>query len=65
MFHIRSISLALSARLRDTALYMIKKMKENGVCISFDVNYRTALWSKEEARQLIKSILHMVDILFV
>lgn len=65
MFHISSISLALGDRLRDTAINMIKKMKENNVAISFDVNYRAALWSEDEAREVIKSILPMVDILFV
>ena len=44
---------------------MIKLMKKNGVAISFDVNYRAALWSEEEARGVIKRILPLVDILFV
>ncbi len=65
LFHISSISLALSKTLRGTALNVIKKMKENGVSISFDVNYRAALWSEEEARAVITQILPMVDILFV
>ncbi len=65
LFHISSISLALSKTLRETALQVMKKMKENGVAISFDVNYRAALWSEEEARAVIKEILPLVDILFV
>lgn len=65
VFHISSISLALSPALRETALEMIKKMKENGVAISFDVNYRAALWSEEEAREVIEQIFPLVDILFV
>lgn len=65
MFHISSISLALGDTLRNTALAMIRKMKEHGVAISFDVNYRAALWSEEEARGVIKEILPLVDILFV
>lgn len=65
IFHISSITLALSSSLRETALYIIKKMKENGAAISFDVNYRAALWSEEEARSVIEKILPMVDILFV
>lgn len=65
MFHISSISLALGQQLRETAVEMIKRMKENGVAISFDVNYRASLWSEEEARAVIKEILPMVDILFV
>lgn len=65
VFHISSISLALSDTLKETALAMIKNMKKHGVAISFDVNYRASLWSEEEARKVIKSILPLVDILFV
>ena len=65
MFHISSISLALGEELRQTAIEVIKRMKRNGVAISFDVNYRAALWSEDEARELIKTILPLVDILFV
>ena len=65
IFHISSISLALGETLRKTAIEVIKRMKASGVAISFDVNYRAALWSEEEARELIKTILPMVDILFV
>ncbi len=65
LFHISSITLALNPVLRQTALSVIKKMKEHGVAISFDVNYRAALWSEEEARSVILQILPMVDILFV
>lgn len=65
IFHISSISLALGEELRQTAIEVIKRMKEHGVAISFDVNYRAALWSEDEARELIKTILPVVDILFV
>lgn len=65
MFHISSISLALGEQLRHTALEVIKRMKNSGVAISFDVNYRAALWSEQEAREVIKTILPVVDILFV
>jgi 2-dehydro-3-deoxygluconokinase len=62
---ISSISLALGERLRTTALEVIKRMKAAGVAISFDVNYRAALWGEDEAREVIKGILPLVDILFV
>lgn len=65
VFHISSISLALGQTLRETAIEMIRRMKENGVAISFDVNYRATLWSEDEARSVIKEILPLVDILFV
>ncbi len=65
IFHISSISLALGLGLRETALSVIRNMKAHGVAISFDVNYRAALWSEEEAKSVIEEILPLVDILFV
>lgn len=65
IFHFSSISLALGETLRATTLAVMKKMKEHGVAISFDVNYRATLWSEEEAREVITKILPLVDILFV
>lgn len=65
MFHISSISLALSDKMRETSLEVIKRMKEHGAAISFDVNYRAALWSEEEARKVIEKIFPLTDVLFV
>lgn len=65
MFHISSISLALSDKLRETSLKVIKLMKKHGAAISFDVNYRAALWGEEEARKVIEKVLPLVDVLFV
>lgn len=65
IFHISSISLAIDDNLRNNAIEMIKRFKENGVSVSFDVNYRVALWSEEEAKSVIESIFPYIDILFV
>lgn len=65
IFHISSITLALDPGLRETALEIIRKFKETGTLISFDVNYRAALWSEEEAKPVIESIFPLVDLLFV
>lgn len=65
IFHISSITLALSPELREVSLEVIKKFKEAGALISFDVNYRAALWSEEEAKPVIESIFPLVDMLFV
>lgn len=65
VFHISSISLALNEKLRETAVSLIKNFHAKGVAISFDVNYRASLWSEEEARKTIESVLPYVDILFV
>lgn len=63
-FHTSGITLALSKNTRQTAIEMIKKFKENGALISFDVNFRGNLWSGEEARECIEQILPYVDIFF-
>ncbi|MCX7714378.1 MAG: sugar kinase [Clostridia bacterium] len=65
IFHISSISLAIDEGLRDTAIEMIKRFKKENVAISFDVNYRAALWSEEEAKRVVESVLPYVDLLFV
>ena len=65
MFHTSGISLALCSGMREVAVELIRRFKEGGAMISFDVNYRANLWSEEEARQTIQQILPMVDILFV
>lgn len=65
LFHISGVSLALKGNIRNTGLELIKKFKENGAAISFDVNYRASLWSEEEAKEIILSILPFVDVLFI
>ncbi len=63
-FHTSGITLALNPQVRRTAIEMIRKFKENGALISFDVNFRGNLWSGEEARECIEQILPFVDIFF-
>lgn len=65
LFHTSGISLALSNHTRETAKILIKKFKDAGTLISFDVNFRANLWSEVEAKQYIEEILPYVDILFV
>ena len=65
IFHISSITLALCPELREVGLEVIKKFKEAGALISFDVNYRATLWTEEEARPVVESVFPLVDMLFV
>lgn len=65
IFHVSSITMALAPSLKDTTLMLIKKFKEAGAYISFDVNYRASLWSEEEAREVVESVFPYVDFLFV
>ena len=63
-FHTTGITLALCENSRETAIEMIKKFKDNGSIISFDVNFRANLWTGDEARVTIERILPYVDIFF-
>lgn len=49
-FHTTGITLALCENTRKTAIDMIRKFKESGTIISFDVNFRGNLWTGEEAK---------------
>lgn len=63
-FHTSGITLALSPECRKTGIQMIKKFKEHGAWISFDVNFRGNLWTGAEAKECIEGILPYVDIFF-
>lgn len=63
-FHTSGITLALSPQCRRTAIEMIRRFKEAGAVISFDVNFRGNLWTGDEARKYIEQILPYVDIFF-
>ncbi len=63
-FHTTGITLALGDRCRETTIAMIKKFKEKGTLISFDVNFRGNLWTGAQAKACIEEILPYVDIFF-
>ena len=63
-FHTSGITLALGPNCRDTAIEMMKRFKEQGTLISFDVNFRGNLWSGPEAKECIEAILPYVEIFF-
>ena len=57
MVMLSGISLAiLPDRDRATLLNMLKELKQSGVEIVFDSNYRPALWPKNDNRQTVKEV---------
>lgn len=64
LFHTSGITLGLEKNTKETAINMIKKFKATNTLISFDVNFRRNLWTEEEARICVETILPYVDILF-
>lgn len=61
IFHLSGITLALSPALEKVALDLIKQAKQSGCKISFDINYRSKLWSQEKAASVLQNILPFVD----
>lgn len=62
--HLSGITPALSQNCRDLIFYALKAAKELGLTVSFDCNFRSALWDWQEARDCITEYLPYVDVLF-
>lgn len=65
LVHISGVTPALSSNLYDISLKLAKAAKKKGIIVSYDSNYRSKLWSLEEARKFMKEILPFVDIVFL
>lgn len=57
------ITLAVNKQLRDDIVDILKHLRQQGVKLVFDINYRSNLWTTDEAIPVIKSVLPFVDIL--
>lgn len=64
ILHLSGITPALSKNCKELMEKIIKKAKEKNILISFDFNYRSKLWSLEEASNIIKNYLPYIDICF-
>lgn len=62
--HLSGITPALSASCAEFILRLMKTAKEKGLTVSFDGNFRSMLWSWEEARDYCTQCLPYVDVLF-
>lgn len=65
LMHISGITPALSKELYDLSIELAKTAKEKGILVSYDSNYRSKLWSLEDARKFMMDILPFVDIAFL
>ncbi|HEV2072330.1 MAG TPA: sugar kinase, partial [Thermomicrobiales bacterium] len=64
LIHISGITLAISPSVRAEAMEAVRVANQRGVMVSFDLNYRSKLWSEAEARQAFVEIIPRVDVLF-
>ena len=65
LFHTSGITLALHPSVRANTVAMMRRFHDAGAKISFDVNYRAALWDEATARDAVLSILPIIDVFFV
>ncbi len=61
--HLSGITPALTENLGQVTLELMKKAREKGITVSFDGNFRSALWSWEKARDYCTQCLPYVDVL--
>lgn len=65
VLHITGVFPSILKKNQNIILEAIRLAKKNGLLISFDPNIRLKMWTKEEAKEFINSILPEVDILLV
>ena len=59
--HISGITPALSASCAEITKLALKKAKEKGIVTSFDLNFRSKLWTKEQAQACLVPLMQYVD----
>ncbi len=63
--HLTGITPALSADCRAFVLWAAQQARASEARVSFDVNYRSKLWTAAEAKGFTEEVLPLVDLLFV
>jgi 2-dehydro-3-deoxygluconokinase len=63
--HVSGITAALSDSCADLLAYLLAERPVAGATISFDVNYRPALWSPERAGPVLADLANGADLAFV
>lgn len=62
-FHTTGITCAISPQASDEAIRSLKIAKECGVTTSFDLNFRSTLWSPEQAQAAMAKAMPYIDVL--
>ncbi|WP_227497195.1 sugar kinase [Planctomonas psychrotolerans] len=63
ILHVTGITPALSEDAADACLTAVRDARAAGVLVSFDVNFRSKLWSSDDARPVLRDIAEHADIL--
>ena len=62
-FHWTGITPALGGELPEITLDALKKCREKGIMVSCDLNYRSKLWTREKAGEIMSKLVPYVDVL--
>ncbi len=62
--HLTGITPALSASAQQMVLDVARRARRAGVTVSFDVNYRSQLWTASEASAFLADLRPSIDVLF-
>ena len=66
IMHLTGITPALSQSCHDAVKFALHNSKKHGVAISFDVNYRSALWpDSQTAAETLRALASRADIVFI
>lgn len=65
VLHLTGITPALSQSARDATFHAARVAREAGTLVSVDVNYRTALWARADAAEVLRVLVSMADLAFV
>ncbi|OAE03421.1 sugar kinase [Arthrobacter sp. OY3WO11] len=63
ILHLTGITAALSPEARKAVEYAAERAAADGLVVSLDVNYRSKLWSREEAREVLTPLVRHATIL--
>ena len=64
LLHISGLTVPLSPSIHAILMEAVQRAKALGIPVSFDMNYRSRIWTPEKAAQTIAPFLEQVDILF-
>lgn len=64
LLHVTGITPALSDSAADAVAQAVVQAREAGVTVSFDVNYRSALWSADRASTALRPLAQLADLVF-
>lgn len=65
VLHVTGITMALSDTAREAVHCAVQIAKEAGVLVSLDFNFRSRLWSPEEAASALRPLALLADVIFM